>query len=125
MDKSLRLKKNDDFNKVYKKGIAAYNRDFTIIAGLSPLTGKRFGFSLSKKFGKAHERNRMKRRLKEIVRLNQQVFNDGYDYVIIPRQGSKILEFDDLKKSLFHCNSYLKKNIIKTSFFKEKGIRDE
>lgn len=124
MEKSLRLRKNDDFTKVYKEGNASYNRDFTIIGRYNPENGMRFGFSLSKKFGKAHERNRMKRRLREIVRSNLDEFIISYDYVIIPRQPAKKLEYEDLRKSLFHCNKYWKKNNLIASGEDEKEKDD-
>jgi len=61
----------------------------------------RFGFSVSKKAGKAVVRNRIKRVLKEICRINGQWFREGYDYIIIPRKGAIIKNFQDLSEDLF------------------------
>lgn len=104
--KALRLRKNEDFNRVYRKGSASFNRDFQIVGCKNALSCSRYGISLSKKFGKAHERNRMKRQVKEIIRQNKTAFPKGYDFVILPRQKSKGKDYAWLEKSLFHCLSF-------------------
>ena len=68
MEKKLSLKKDKDFKKVYKKNFACYNRDFTVLVRENGLDSPRFGFTISKKIGKAHSRNQLKRKLREILR---------------------------------------------------------
>lgn len=60
----------------------------------------RFGFSISKKAGKAVVRNRIKRVLKEICRLNRQWFREGCDYIIIPRKDAAQTKYRDLEEEL-------------------------
>lgn len=113
MKRSFRLRKNDEFQRVYRRGVPAYNRDFKIIGFRNHLEHNRYGYSLSKKYGKAHERNRTKRRLREIVRTHQDSFPKSFDYVILPKQTTKSLSFQQLEQSLLHCLMQWKKHTIK------------
>lgn len=55
----------------------------------------RFGFTVSKKVGNAVERNRVRRRLREIVRLSGGArMRSGHDYVLIGRRAALQLPFD-------------------------------
>ena len=65
----------------------------------------RVGFTVSRKVGTATERNRVRRRLREVVRLsNADVLRQGHDYVLIGRRPALHREFDhlidDLKDAL-------------------------
>ena len=65
----------------------------------------RIGFTVSRKVGNAVERNRVRRRLKEIVRLSAATgLLSGYDYVLIGRRAALSLPFDqiteDFKRAL-------------------------
>lgn len=64
----------------------------------------RVGFTVSKKVGNAVERNRARRRLKEIVRLMAtERMRTGHDYVLIARRAALALPFDRLKADLDHA----------------------
>jgi ribonuclease P protein component len=57
----------------------------------------RVGFTVSKKVGNAVERNRVRRRLREVVRLTPQApLRPGHDYVLIGRRGALELPFERL-----------------------------
>jgi ribonuclease P protein component len=65
----------------------------------------RIGFTVSRKVGNAVERNRVRRRLKEIVRLSAATgLLSGHDYVLIGRRAALSLPFDqiteDFKRAL-------------------------
>ncbi|MCF8478118.1 MAG: ribonuclease P protein component [Pseudolabrys sp.] len=63
-------------------------------ADLGPV---RFGFTVSKKVGNAVERNRVRRRLKEIVRLSDpNRMHSGHDYVLVGRRAALKLAFDQI-----------------------------
>jgi len=59
----------------------------------------RFGFTVSKKVGNAVERNRVRRRLREIVRLNgAERVQAGHDYVLVGRRAALALPFERIKQ---------------------------
>jgi ribonuclease P protein component len=63
----------------------------------------RVGFTVTKKHGNAVERNRMRRRLKEAVRLNAAfAMQPGHDYVIVARREVLDIPFDHLSRQLIH-----------------------
>ena len=64
-------------------------------------TVARFGFTVTKKIGKAVIRNRIRRRLKAAVaQVAPQCAKPGYDYVLIARAAAAIRPYADLKKDL-------------------------
>lgn len=98
-----RLKKNKDFKVVYKKGKSFANRDFVIYRKNNNLEKARIGFSVSKKVGRAWKRNKIKRRLREILRKNSNLTSLNYDIIVIVRQSIKDTEYSLMEKSLNHA----------------------
>jgi len=93
MKRKYQIKKNKQFRKIYSEGTSLANRYAVLFALENKLALKRFGFSVSKKLGKAVKRNLIKRRMKEICRLYGYNLNNGYDYVFIARKGIEKLDF--------------------------------
>lgn len=102
MERRLRLRRNEDFNRLYRRGNASYNRHFKLIGRRNGKNRNRYGFSLSKKLGKAHVRNLLKRRLREIVRIHADSFPNGYDFVFVPRNEAVALSYAELESSVLH-----------------------
>ena len=67
MNKEIRLRKNREFQTVYRRGKNFWNRNFTIFIRLTNKKKVKFGVSVTKKFGKANKRNLIKRRIKIIT----------------------------------------------------------
>lgn len=66
-------------------------------AGRVPVTGIRLGFTITKKIGKAHERNRMRRRLSHALRsIAVPPALETWDCVIVARRPAHDCPFDDL-----------------------------
>ena len=59
----------------------------------------RVGITVGKKLGKAHIRNRTRRRIREVYRLNEDRFQPGWDIVVVARSRAVDVPFDKLTKS--------------------------
>ncbi|GIO39254.1 ribonuclease P protein component [Paenibacillus antibioticophila] len=103
MHRKLRLRNRSDFGRVYRYGKSFANRQLVVY--YSPrheVERFRLGVSASKKIGNAVVRNRMRRVLKEIVRLHQHEIKDHVDLILIVRNGAVGMEFKELEKSVLH-----------------------
>lgn len=95
------LKKDSDFRKVYKHGKSFANKYLVLYILKNKSEYSRVGMSVSKKVGKAVTRNRVRRLIKEVYRLNiDENIEDGYDIVFIARIPSQNAEFKDIQKSV-------------------------
>lgn len=110
MEEKYRIKSNLEYKRLYERSKRFYNRDFKVLVSKNTFDYPRFGFTLTRKFGKANERNLARRRLKEIIRLNLSQFEDGKDYIIAPKYHSKDMEYSDFAKSLLHVINITKRD---------------
>ncbi len=90
-----RLKKNSQFNFIYKKGERVHSENFTLFAVKSKFENYKIGFSISKKLGKANKRNLLKRRLREIVRKID--VPNHFNFVLMAKENACTLDFLQLK----------------------------
>jgi len=87
MERKYRLRLNADFKRVRRKGKSWANHLMVLCALPNDLEHSRFGFAASKRIGKAVVRNRVRRRLREALRLRRAFIVDGWDVVFIARSG--------------------------------------
>jgi ribonuclease P protein component len=85
---------------VYREGRRRTSREFTIFLRPNGLEISRFGWSIKKALGNAVRRNRIRRRLREILRLHRQEIATGWDIVIHPRSTAATAEFSPLADEL-------------------------
>jgi ribonuclease P protein component len=85
---------------VYREGRRRTSREFTIFLRPNGLEISRFGWSIKKALGNAVRRNRIRRRLREILRLHRQEIATGWDIVIHPRTTAATAEFSALAAEL-------------------------
>ena len=79
------LKKNSDFRRLYAKGKSAVTPCLVLYVRHNRLGENRVGYTVSAKLGHAVVRNRVRRRLREIYRLNAPRLRQGYDLVVVAR----------------------------------------
>ncbi|WP_188695558.1 ribonuclease P protein component [Pullulanibacillus camelliae] len=103
MNKIQPLKKNQDFQHVFKKGQSTANRQFVIyVLKQREQAYARVGLSVSKKIGNAVTRNRIKRYIREGLRHYENRFSTGIDCVIIARKPTSELTYWEMLKNLKH-----------------------
>jgi ribonuclease P protein component len=85
---------------VYRQGRRRTAREFTIFLRPNGLDLSRFGWSIKKALGAAVRRNRIRRRLREIIRLHLREISPGWDIVIHPRGSAATAEFAALARDL-------------------------
>lgn len=103
MQREYRLKRRNDFRRVFQAGKSFANRQFVVIAYERASSGPpRIGISVSKKIGNAVVRNRCKRLIKEITRHWISSLRPGTDYVIIARTPVVQMDYKQIKSSLYH-----------------------
>lgn len=84
MKKENQLKKDKEFDKVFKNGRSSFSKILGIKAAINGSGTSRFGILVSNKISKkAVERNRIKRQIREVIRLELKKIKPGFDVVII------------------------------------------
>mgnify|MGYP000876867636 FL=1 len=100
--KSFRVKKEKDFNAIFKEGESVANRRFVIYRLANSQEHFRVGLSVSKKLGNAVMRNQIKRRIRHILIDHRNELVDNIDFIVIARKGVENLEYAELEKNLLH-----------------------
>ncbi|QTD40176.1 ribonuclease P protein component [Sporosarcina sp. Te-1] len=103
MRKRQRIKKNEEFQKVFKSGKSFANRQFVVyVLRKEEQTEFRIGLSVGKKIGNAVKRNQIKRYIRQAFLELKDELKSDVDYVIIARHQAANLDFHETKKSLQH-----------------------
>jgi ribonuclease P protein component len=85
--REARLVRRSEFDAVYRAGKRRSSSHFTIFVRPNALPLTRFGFSIKKALGNAVTRNRIRRRLREMVRIHRQEIPAGWDVVMHPKSS--------------------------------------
>jgi ribonuclease P protein component len=95
-----KLARKADFDAVYRNGKRRSSSHFTVFLKANDLPQSRFGFSIKRALGGAVVRNRMRRRIREVVRLHRQEISAGWDFVIHPKANVQSAAFAALESDL-------------------------
>ena len=108
--KYLRIKKNVDFQRLFKKGKKVFSPNITLL--YFPSDKLRMAVAVSKKHGKAVKRNRIKRLLRAAFSEKCEILDKPYSVILIPKVNGEYT-FDAFCKSLETC--FKKVNLCRKS----------
>jgi ribonuclease P protein component len=104
LEKQYRLKKNKEYNYIYRKGESVYSKVLTVYFVKTKIKPFKVGFSISSKIGNSVIRHKVKRRLTHLFKEFLDKVNPNFNYVFVARQGIENLSheelFNEMKKVL-------------------------
>lgn len=115
MQFSESLKKNHQFQFVFRNGKSYANKYLVMYVKENGLDKNRIGISVSKKVGNSVVRHRVTRLVRESYRLHESIFNSGLDIVIVARPSAATVGYNEVESALLHLGKLHK--IIKVIFY--------
>ena len=109
------LKKNHQFQFVYKNGKSYANKYLVMYVKENGTERNRIGISVSKKVGNSVVRHRVTRLVRESYRLHEAVFNSGLDIVIVARPSAASVGYEEIESALLHLAKL--HHLIKVYFY--------
>lgn len=116
MKKDYRLRFNKDFQYTYKRGKSLGHSLLVMIYRKNNIKNTRIGFSISKKFGNAVKRNKIKRQLREILTKELDNLKNGYDIIFVVRKNAQNAAFSKLEKAVYNL-------IRRANLYKERELQ--
>lgn len=107
MEYTVSMKKNSDFRRMYSKGKSAPSPSLVVYFRRTGREYNQLGITVSTKVGKAVTRNLVRRRIREIYRLNESRFKKGLDIVVVARVRSPQASYWELEKDLLSASRRL------------------
>lgn len=94
----FRLRRTIDFERVYRRGRKHSSAHVTCYCLPNELGYGRFGLTIKAAVGTAVRRNRIKRRVRELIRLHREEFRAGWDVILHPKPEVGTLPFAQLEQ---------------------------
>ena len=96
------LKKNKDFQVVYKNGKSYANRYLVLYIRENGMDKNRLGISVSKKVGNSVVRHHLARLVRESFRLNRDTLEEGLDIIVVARAAAKDSDYKTIERAFMH-----------------------
>ena len=110
--RTARLLKHSDFERVYKQGRRHFSSHMTVFYLRQAEGGARVGFTVGRVLGGAVQRNRIKRRLREAVRLRRSLLKGPVDVVINPKKSVLMAEFPAVVEEVSRAFDAITKKLV-------------
>ena len=98
MNPAVTIKENYVFRQLYRKGSSSVQPCFVVYCRKNKEGLSRLGVTVSTKLGKAVVRNRIRRRLREVYRLNKPKMKQGYDVILVGRSRALTAPFSKMER---------------------------
>ena len=98
MDARVTVKENGDFRRIYRRGRSAVSGGVVVYCLKNRKGMSRLGCTVSTKRGHAVVRNRCRRRLREVYRLEKPQLKTGYDNILVARSRTATAPWPELQK---------------------------
>ncbi len=118
LPKIYRVRKNREFREIYQDSRSLAAKNIVLFYRQRKDNQLKIGFSVSKKNGKAHERNLIKRRLRALAQDNLPHIKAGYDLIFLARMPIKKASFQEIGRDM---NYLLKKSGVLNEGVAEKN----
>ena len=96
MKPAVTLKQNYEFRRLYQKGASSAGNCMVLYCRKNKLGHNRLGLTASVKLGHAVVRNRARRRLREVYRLNSPQLRKGWDIILVARSRTVTASWKEL-----------------------------
>ena len=93
------IKSSEEYTKIINTSKSKKSKYFSVYYRKNN-NSNRYGITVPKKTGTAVTRNKIKRRIKNIIDNNKKIVHNGYDYVIIIKKGILELTYEEMEKEL-------------------------
>ena len=102
MKKTIMIKRRYEFKILFSKGKIAYGKNLTMYSLKNKINYNKLGIAVGKKSGRAVDRNKIKRLIRENYRLSEDNIKCGYNILISVNKKSEIknIDFYDVKNEL-------------------------
>ncbi len=107
MEFTSTIKQNYEFRRLYSKGKSCANAYLVVYCRKNRAGRSRIGYTVSNKVGHAVVRNRVRRRLREIYRLNREKMPAGYDIIIVARVRACTADYHQLEAAFLSACAQL------------------
>lgn len=108
MKKKNIVQKKQDYNRIIKKRQGQASKYFIINKEENNENIPKFGITFTKHIGNAVTRNKLKRRIKSIIDNNPNIYQNNQTYIIIAKQTTLELNYQELEKQLIYLFSKIK-----------------
>ena len=96
MNRAWSIKENYEFRRIYQRGTSAVSGSMVVYCRKNKLGRNRLGITASTKIGEAVTRNRARRRLREVYRLNRDKLREGWDIILVARGRTAAVSWKEL-----------------------------
>lgn len=122
MKRRHRVRTDKRFQEIRRQGRSFVNHLLVLCVLSNDLPYTRFGFTVNSRIGNAVQRNRIKRRLREIMRLQQDSLQPGWDILLIARQPIRNADYHEMETA---CARLLRRaQLLQTADAQSTGASD-